>query len=31
MTQDSGSFTELEELLAALYRMIVAGWGRNTA
>ena len=31
MTQDSGSFAELEELLAALYRMIVAGWGRNTA
>ena len=31
MTQDSGSFAELEELLAALHRMIVAGWGRNTA
>jgi AcrR family transcriptional regulator len=31
MTQDSGSFAELEALLAALYRMIVAGWGRNTA
>ena len=31
MNQDSGSFAELEELLAALHRMIVAGWGRNTA
>jgi AcrR family transcriptional regulator len=31
MTQDSGSFAELEELLAALHRMIVAGWGRNSA
>jgi hypothetical protein len=31
MTLDSGSFAELEELLAALYRLIAAGWGRNTA
>jgi AcrR family transcriptional regulator len=31
MTQDTGSFAELAELLAALYRMIVAGWGRNIA
>lgn len=30
MTQDSGSFREIERLFAAIDRMIVAAWGRPT-
>jgi AcrR family transcriptional regulator len=31
MTQDSGSFREIERLFAAVERMIVAAWGRKAA
>ena len=31
MTQDSGSFAEVEELFAALQRLVMAAWGQRSA